>query len=189
MNQVGRPCSVCTHPHRALIEAEVVGNGGQAVPHVSTVANRFGVGPHSLRRHLQNHAAPGARGVLGPREGADPAMVLERALAVADAVRTVRLQAERSGDHREVLRAGESELKALTVLSVRLGMDAESTVQALAEAKVLARAVGDVARVDPEVGEAIASRLELRGSAEMAEALRAGLPNVSENKEEQGRRM
>lgn len=168
----GRPCSTCTHPDRALIEAEVTGVEGMPLPSLSTLARRYGLGPHSLRRHLHNHANPAVRAALEPREGADPATVVGRVLAVADAVRPVRLTAQGSGDAREVVRASDSELRALALLGTTFGIDATSTAQALADAQRLAQAVGDAARVNADVGDAIARALDQRGAGEMAEALR-----------------
>lgn len=175
MAQTGRRCSICAHPSRAVLEAAVLGSDEQAVsplPSLPQIAAQYGVGVASVRRHLRNHAAPAVREALEPREGADAATVVGRALAVANAVRSIRAAALLDGDRRDVIRAADAEVRALALLGARLGVNAESTARDLAEAHRLAQAVRDVARADPAVGDALARGLEARGANELADALR-----------------
>src|SRR6185312_5383857 len=56
---MGRPCTICNHPRRADLEAEVTGVGEGAV---ARVARRYDVGRMALARHLEaKHGAAAPR--------------------------------------------------------------------------------------------------------------------------------
>ena len=57
----GRKCSVCLHPKRQQIDAELVLGGRQAA-----VSARFGISPDAVGRHARSHLPPGAEAVTAP---------------------------------------------------------------------------------------------------------------------------
>jgi tetratricopeptide (TPR) repeat protein len=61
---VGRRCSVCEHPQRALIEAAVASGTGSK----RRISARFNVTEQALRRHIGSHGRAGSRFVGRARE-------------------------------------------------------------------------------------------------------------------------
>jgi hypothetical protein len=59
-----RPCNVCTHPDRALIEKARIAGAGQ-----ESLASRYGVSKDSIYRHMRNHMTDAARAAYTSEAG------------------------------------------------------------------------------------------------------------------------
>lgn len=57
---MGRPCSICSHPLRAEVDAAISEPGSA----IARVASDFAVSPDALKRHRQNHLLPERREAL-----------------------------------------------------------------------------------------------------------------------------
>lgn len=163
----GRPCEVCRSMQRQVIE-EAIYCGER----VSQISQRFTVSSHSLYRHIRNHSTPELKEAFHATVNVNAMSIISRVADIADSARDVRLRADTD---ELALKAGATELRTLETIATRMGIDHESTIQIVKEAKELARAVGEVARNKPEVAEKIVEALSMAGNDSMAEALAAYL--------------
>src|SRR5690606_12934318 len=127
--------------------------------------------------HIRAHLAPELREQLRGSQALDVPDLLARVAAVADDARDARTKALDAGNAAIALKAGDSELRALGVLTERLGVDELDVLAQLRDAEMLARAVGSLTRTHPDAVQALAVALERGGAAEMAGALTAVLRN------------
>ena len=101
------------------------------------------------------------------------------AARIGDAARRARetaIEAVENGDHTIVLRAGDAEVRALSMLSA-MGETSETEIELRAMFKDIAAAVIRVARRDAEAAEAIAEELELMHRPILAEDVRDQIPD------------
>jgi hypothetical protein len=75
-----------------------------------------------------------------------------------------------------MVRAADTELRALALAVDRLGIDAADIFDRLSEAEDLATAMGAAARSDAVVGRVLVSALRTAGRDELADALEALIP-------------
>ncbi|CAN5124277.1 hypothetical protein BH11ACT5_BH11ACT5_02640 [soil metagenome] len=101
----------------------------------------------------------------------DVADLLSRAAEVADAARGIRQNAQDAGQPLVALRAGDAELRSLTLLADRFGVD-DTTVPALiAWARIVYTSALAVAVTNPEFQAALSAELRRHGEREGAEDL------------------
>jgi hypothetical protein len=135
---LGRPCTICTLPNRAEIDAKLVTGA-----FVTSIATRYGVSGRSLYRHRAAHLE---RPLL---EAASVALDLgTRAFEIADDLRRTRRTAQLSGNHLAATRAAMAEIKALEVLGDRLGLEDAGTLDLLDSALKALQVIAKAALTD-----------------------------------------
>lgn len=177
---IGRPCTTCHHPERADIERAIASG-----VRFRAISQRFpNVSPDSLQRHCANHIANSLRADFRGEPGLSPTDLYSRMLAVADAARAARTAGGTSA--REALRAGDAELRALTAIASRMGVDASALTAELEAARddlsasegayeALAMAFAFVLQTVPGARQAALSALDRQSttaSATLAQDLR-----------------
>jgi len=174
-NRVGRPCTVCTSPHRAAIEGAAIDG-----ERISRISRAFEVYPDSIRRHLYAHVSLAVKEALRTVEGLSPAVVIMRVQEIANSARDLRDAALEKNNIPAALRAGDAELRALVTLAERFGITSDTVARDLHAADDVFNAVGLTAMKSPEAGELLAGALEELGHRVFAETLRK---SISRNKE------
>ena len=164
----GRPCSTCTSPERAEIERAWVSGVT-----VSAISGRYGVSPSSLYRHLRGHLLKELAASYRPETPLDVPDLLKRVLDVADSARDARIAASGTAGSLAASRARDSEIKALTLLTSRLGVDDESQIESAELLRSLASAVGAAVRREPSIGDALATELTRLGAHDSSAELTA----------------
>lgn len=161
---VARRCGLCASAQRADLEHRLL-NGEP----IRLVSERAGVSESAVYRHLRNHLQPGAlREVQGSESsGLRPEQFAARLVASLADISEVRDHARATGDGRLLLAACAQERETLSTLLVRLGMDGESVVNDLKEARALVVAIRAIVRDHPEAIKQIAT--ELRGDSDGGE--------------------
>lgn len=174
---IGRPCSVCTSPDRAAVETDLTSASfagyaalARSYPHLSEDA---------LARHAANHLRlpdDGPRSLFRGTEkpGLTPEDIAHRRRALADTAKAAREALEAAGRHLDAGKASAIEERILASMEARTGARAagdELADRILAEASVLAAAVGHVARENPLFGRSVAAELRSRGAEELAAEL------------------
>ena len=163
-----RTSQIVNHPSRLAIEQAVIAG----VP-IVRIADEFRVSASSIYRHQQRHLGPVLREAMRTIERGSTASLVERIADIAADALTARRAALEAGQTTAAVKAGDHELRALTTLLDRLGIDSTDTLDQLRDGEILARAVGSVSRSHPRVAEALALTLTEMGADEMAESLRA----------------
>jgi hypothetical protein len=111
---MGRPCSVCSHPDRDVIDAQLVSTSGS----YRAVSLRFGLTPASCGRHAASHI-PRALARRAARDEAQRDRSLQdRILTYLAYTERLRDRAERDGDLRTAI-AAQRELTRLAELEAR----------------------------------------------------------------------
>lgn len=175
----GRPCNVCRSSDRAAIESALLTG-----ERISRVSSQFKISPDALRRHVVNHAATEFLEALEDSESVNPLTVARWVVEIAEDARSARQQLVAAGDHRNAIKARDGELRALAVLSGRLGIDSERIARDIAQADQLQRAIVTLTRQDPAFGIALADTFAAQGSAELARVMRDETQKlISRNKE------
>jgi hypothetical protein len=174
---IGRPCTTCHHVDRQEIESAIA--SGETF---RGIARRYGLTPDAVERHAARHLPVDvARSDFRGRPGTTAADLMSRIVEVADSARAVRVAEGLSV--RDVLRAGDAELRALATLTGRFGadagrlaaeLDAERAQRAEAERAfaLLARALAAVLRDRPELTTVAAQFLDNAGAPDMAADVR-----------------
>jgi hypothetical protein len=166
--RTGRPCTICTSPHRADIETALVEGDS-----LTSVSRHFeNVQTDALRRHLAKHVSPQVLEAMRTVEGLTPSTIATRLQDIADAARDARHLAAQRGNVTGALRAGDAEGRALTVLADRFGVTADSVARDLETGWDLAQAIVHVSAQSPDVGLQLADTLESLGNRVFADQLR-----------------
>jgi hypothetical protein len=118
LNEVGRPCSVCTHPERHAIERELVAGAP-----LDSFSGKFGLSRQAVTRHRDNHLPGAAVAAAEAERAAQRAEEGEDLVAISRALRNKAIdllhRAEQSGDLRVAL-AGVREAGRLLETQARL---------------------------------------------------------------------
>jgi hypothetical protein len=174
----GRRCLTCSHPKSLEINEALMSN-----QKVSAISRRYGIPSDALFRHVRNHLST----VLDSADRLDFATVLptltRRVLDIADAHAAARETARANGQTAQAARLGDAELRAITVLTQRLGIDDEDIAEQLELLPLLARAVGSTVREQPGFGYALAERLRAYGADDLAQDIEEHAARSAENLE------
>lgn len=166
----GRPCGVCSlsSQHRTAVETALA--AGTSISRISKLD--WAPGRESIAFHVRAGHLPQQLQQQAERaQGLDHTTVLARVTDIARRARTVALEATEAGDRTGVLRAGDSELRALSVL-VTTGETSEQEIELRSMFKDLAAAVVRVSRRDPETAETIAAELDRMHRPAIADDIR-----------------
>lgn len=171
----GRPCSVCALPADARLSVETALAHGEAYRAISRQSGGL-VEHDALRRHvIAGHLPPALQSAAEATHGLDVASLAYRIHEIAQRARETALEAQRSGHHSTVIRAGDAEARALGILA-GMGVRHESTVDEADMLKQTARAVIRAARSRSDVAEAVAAELDALDRPSLADDLRAQAP-------------
>lgn len=174
---VGRPCITCTHPQRDQIHFQLL-RGDK----VTDLSKRFGIPSDALFRHLRNHVAASA-GDSGLSLTTLLPDLARRVLDIADGAASARASALATGQMSNAVRLGDAELRALVVLTQRLGIEDREVAEQLDGFARFARAVGAMIRDHPEAGVTLAQRLRADGAEELADDVADHVARVGRAKE------
>lgn len=175
---IGRSCTTCHHVDRQGIESAIA--SGETF---RGIARRYGLTPDAVERHAARHLPVDvARSDFRGRPGMTAADLMGRMVEVADSARALRLADGLSV--RDVLRAGDAELRALATITVRFGadagalaaeLDAERAQRAEAEQRfaLVGRALATVLRDRPNLAGLAAQYLDNAGAPDMAADVRS----------------
>lgn len=154
----GRPCGVCalSSEHRTMLESALA--AGTSIVRISR--QDWAPGRESIAYHLRSGHLPEQLQQRAERAlGLDHTSVVARISDIAQRARTTALEAAEAEDRIGVLRAGDSELRALSVLAAA-GETSEHEVAQHAAHRDLSAAVIRLARRYPEAAEAVAAELD-----------------------------
>jgi len=112
---MGRICSVCSHPDRAVIDRSLIAGTPQ-----TEIAREHGVSQAALSRHLHRHAGPEVAHALGRYEEADRERLGSYANGLLNEALVGMVRAKAAGDAAEV-RAWMAEARKNLELRARLG--------------------------------------------------------------------
>jgi transposase-like protein len=167
---LGRPCTICHHRLRAEIE-----QGIEMGVTISALAERFDFSKSAGYRHVRLHLHPeiptGSANVYADQ----PSNILGRLVEVADDLRNMRRAAVSAGNTLSAARTATAEIRALSVMADRLGIENLDVLDTLTQVSDIARAFVGVGARYPEAGDALVSALEARGKTEAADNLRTAL--------------
>lgn len=167
---VGRPCAVCALPAQQRERVEVALAEGTSISSISR--QHGGPGRDSIRHHLDSgHLRHDLQSRAERALGLDYTTVTARISEIAQRARTTAIEAADAGDRAGVLRAGDSELRALAVL-VGNGQTSEIDIARLEAYRDNVVALVRVARRDSAVGEAVAAELDQMHRPNLAEDIR-----------------
>ena len=112
---MGRPCSICTSPHRAEINFDLMAREKT----YQQISDQYGVSTYAIRRHVKNHLKPMIQKVDTKKQAVDEAMVLNTldaldliieqlpelvkrgAVNINQALRAVELRARHRGEEEQ----------------------------------------------------------------------------------------
>lgn len=145
---------------------------------ISRIARQPGMpGRESITNHLRaGHLAADLQERAERALGMDYSSVVARITDIAGRARSTALEAAEAGDRTAVLRAGDSELRALSVL-VNNGESSEHEIAQRAAHRDLSVALLRLARRDPEAVEPIAVELENMFRPLLADEIREQFPD------------
>lgn len=172
----GRRCEVCSLPTevRTRVESALA----QGVPLSRVARSSDSPGRDSLRRHITSgHLAPAVQQAVERVHGLDSTTVAARIVDAARRAREVSIEAMADGDRAHVLRAIDTEMRSLAVLST-LGVNSETDVEIAQAYQDTARAVFIAARNDSAAAEAVAAELYDVGRGDVAEDLLSQVPET-----------
>jgi alkylhydroperoxidase/carboxymuconolactone decarboxylase family protein YurZ len=109
-------------------------------------------------------------------QGLDYTTVVARISDIAQRARQTALEAADAGDRAGVLKAGDSELRALAVLTAN-GESSETEMQLRAAFRDVSAAAFRIARRDPNAAETIAAELDAMHRPSIAEEIRDQAPS------------
>ncbi len=169
--RAGRRCTVCVLPAASRLGIETALAQGEAYRVISR-ASRGLVEPDALRRHVvAGHLPPKLQHAAEATHGLDSTTLAYRIHEIAQRARETALEAQRSGHHSAVIRAGDAEARALGILA-SMGVRHEGNVQDADAFKATAHAVLRAARHSPEVAEAVAAELDALDRPAIADDIR-----------------
>lgn len=157
--------AVARHPNRAQIELALLAGAP-----IAELSRRFNVPSGALFRWRNRRMLPAVRFDASEPSGIEP---LEQLLELTEQLREQRRAVFGSSLYG---RAASSELRALDLLLNRLGISDAETAESLRAGRALGRAVGNIAREHPELGQIIARELVAVGARELAADLLGELP-------------
>lgn len=166
---MGRRSSIDALPThaRSLLERDAMAGRPYSV-----IAREHGVSRDAVRRHVTQHVAPAVRAAAAEHvEEATAVALAERIRDVANAARDTRLRLAAGGRDLDSLKAGESEVRALTTLAERLGVTRLTEIEQAREVEDIARAIPEAIRAHPGIATPLADALRARGQAKGANAL------------------
>ncbi len=143
----GRYCSICYNGRRAEIEGALMSGLS-----VQLISRRFAVSDDSLYRHTSRHLGPEVREALREGNAIRVGDLLRRVMDVADGARAARLDAAAAGNHPAAVRAGDGEMRALSVIFDKFGVDDEGVADLLDQGEALAIAVQRLIKRTPSAG-------------------------------------
>jgi hypothetical protein len=108
---MARPCSICSRPDRAEIDAAAVG----AEPN-RRIATRFRITESSLRRHLESHLPQALVKAEEAREVTQADSLLEKVHRIEADARRLLERAEKEGDLRCAIAAAKTSLDVIDML-------------------------------------------------------------------------
>jgi hypothetical protein len=161
---------VCSLPAREREQIEIALAEGHSISRVSR--QHWAPGRESIAHHLQaGHLRADLQGRAERALGLDHTSLLARISEIAQRARTTALEAAEAGDRQGVLRAGDSELRALAVLTAT-GESGEAEISQREIYRDASVALVRVARRDPGVAEAVAAELDRMHRPFLADDLR-----------------
>lgn len=165
---MARACGWCSSPRRAGCEERLL--AGESIRLVSA---SMGVSESATYRHLRNHMRPGVLVELRQREGTtQPEQIGARLLRILRDVDDIKAHARATSDGRLMLAACNQEREALGVLMNRLGIDDQTVVEDLEEARALIYAVRTCSSSMPGMVLALANAVrDQAGGSVLADAL------------------
>jgi len=107
---MARPCSICTHENREAIDEALI--AGQSY---RKIAERFGVSPAALSRHLRRHLVA----LLAGRSEVEADNLLEQVADLQRQAQAIKDKAEAAGDLKTALQ-GIRELVRIVELLAKL---------------------------------------------------------------------
>jgi hypothetical protein len=172
--RVGRPCGVCALPAPQRERVEIALAEGVSI---SRISQQHGApGRDSIRHHLDSgHLRHDLQNRAERALGLDYTTVVARVSDIAQRARTTALEAAEAGDRAGVLRAGDSELRALAVL-VGNGETSEIDIARNAWMRDVSIAVVRVGRRGDRAVDAVADELDALHRPEIADEIRALIP-------------
>lgn len=172
--RVGRPCGVCSLPSQQRTSLETALAEGVSISRIAK--QHWAPGRESITHHINGgHLPQQLQQQVERAQGLDYTSVVARITDIAGRARTTALEAAEAGDRTAVLRAGDSELRALSVLA-NSGETSEHEIAQRAAQRDLAVALFRLARRDPEAGEAAAIELEAMHRPLLADEIREQFP-------------
>ena len=172
--RVGRPCGVCSLSSSQRTSLETALAEGVSISRISK--QPWSPGRESITHHINGGHLPAQLQERVERaQGVDYTSVVARISDIAARARTTALEAAEAGDRTAVLRAGDSELRALSVLANNNETSEQEIAQRVAQ-RDLAVALFRLARRDPQAGEAVAVELESMHRPLLADEIRQQFP-------------
>jgi hypothetical protein len=171
----GRPCSVCNHPELDAIHLALAdGSTYRAISDGFAPLSR-----NAVRRHALAHLPVAIATEVERAQQLTPSTLLGRVHDVARSAREAREEAMNAGHHGVAVRAGDAELRALSILA-SLGIRDESEVDGKQATELDLRILGTLIRAFPELAQEAERQYVAHGYASAAERVRS---LVSRNKE------
>ncbi len=168
--RVGRPCGVCSLPSQQRTALETALASGTSISRISRL--EWSPGRESITHHLQSgHLSEQLQERAERAQGLDLTTVVARISDIAQRARTTAIEAAEAGDRAGVLRAGDSELRALSVLATS-GESSELDIARRRSFQDLSAAVVRVARRDADTAEIVAVELDAMYRPILAEDIR-----------------
>lgn len=173
--RVGRPCAVCALPAQQRERVEVALAQGTSI---SSISRQHGApGRESITSHIRaGHVRADLDEKITRAQGMDWTTVVARVADIAQRARQTALEAREAGDRAGALKAGDSELRALSVLSTN-GATSEYDIARNAWTQDVARAVVLVGRRGDLAVDAVADELDTLYRPDIADELRALHPD------------
>lgn len=171
----GRPCTVCARHdleqiHLALADGSTYRAVSDGFPPLSR---------NAVRRHALAHLPVAIATEIEQAQQLTPTTLLGRVHDVARSAREAREEAMNAGHHNVAVRAGDAELRALSILA-SLGIKHESEVGGKQQAELDLRILGTLIRAFPELAQEAERQYAAHGYASAAERVRS---LISRNKE------
>lgn len=177
----GRPCAVCSLSSDRRTALEMALASGSSIVRISK--QDWAPGRESIAHHLRAGHLPEQLQQQAERaQGLDYTTVTARITDIARRARTTALEAAEAGDRAGVLRAGDSELRALSIIAAG-GETSEFEIEQRAAHRDLSAAVIRLARRDPAAAEAVADELESMHRPLLADDIRDQYPDSENDRE------
>lgn len=147
---------------------------------ISSIAKQHGApGRESITNHIKaGHVRADLDENITRAQGMDWTTVVARIADIAQRARQTALEAAEAGDRQGVLKAGDSELRALSVLATN-GADSEYEIARNAWTQDVALAVVRVGRRGDHAVDAVADELDAIHRPEIADEIRALIPETT----------
>lgn len=165
---------MCSLPAHEREQVEVALADGTSI---SSISRQYGApGRESITHHIRaGHVRADLDEKIARAQGLDWTTVVARIADIAQRARQTAQEAAEAGDRAGVLKAGDSELRALSVLATN-GADSEYEIARQAWTHDVAVAVVRVGRRGDQAVDAVADELDALHLPEIADELRALIP-------------